>query len=127
MIKSSKHHHNIVENCGKARLLIGALIMAFSGAAYADNSLPVAHTLCATIGDIGNEVMLNRQLGVSMGTLLAPIANDDADKFTQNMRNIVVTAFDTPRYQTESMRRIAAEEHRNWAERECFKTLFQQQ
>jgi hypothetical protein len=75
---------------------------------------------CTLLGQLAEQVMLNRQAGVPLSSTLA-IAPDNNSAFAVLFRSIITSAYDTPRWHTPSMQRRAAEDHRDMAEQACFR------
>ena len=78
--------------------------------------------ICTALGVLAQQAMLARQAGVPMSTLLGMVRSEPAG-FAEVARSIVIAAYETPRFSTPTVQRRAAEDHRDWAERECFAGL----
>lgn len=81
---------------------------------------PVAADGCATLGETSATIMDTRQSGAPMSSLMQA-ANDlpDAD-LGQLMRDVIVAAYEVPRYSSAGMKKQAVQEFQNRIERECY-------
>ncbi len=62
--------------------------------------------------------MESRQIGVPMGSLIEAVQGNAAEKFTVQM---IIRAYDTPRYSVERNQKRAVEDFKNDSYLECFK------
>jgi hypothetical protein len=75
---------------------------------------------CVLLGQLAEQVMLNRQAGVPLSASLGVVPDEDT-AYAALLRSITLSAYDTPRWHTPSMQRRAAEDHRDMAEQACFR------
>lgn len=76
---------------------------------------PTSDQLCAVKGALAGVVMQMRQMGGEMSEQMNTIP-----KLAGGSREMVVKAYNYPRYSTSNMQRKAVEDFRNEIELECF-------
>ena len=79
---------------------------------------PTAIALCALVGQLAESVMLNRQAGLPMSTQLTTIVTPESPALIQN---IIVLAYEQPRFHTPANQRRAVEDFRNDTEAACLR------
>ena len=77
--------------------------------------------LCSSIGESAEKIMEARQLGISMEILMNKLPEEGP---TRNlMQNVLIMAYDSPRYSTEKYRSESIKDFRNLWYLECIKTM----
>ena len=101
------------------KLLLAAVII-FTTATVGYGDEPSWQESCSAIGSLAETTMRNRQLGVPMEAMIRPNADSFIEKFDQE---IVIMAYERPRYSTEKMRTRSVEDFRDTIYLECVKKL----
>lgn len=74
---------------------------------------------CAQFGEMAHSMMLARQNGVPMSTLMAVTPQVDP-ALTTLVQSLIAAAYAIPRFSTEEYRQRAATDFRNEVERACY-------
>ena len=80
-----------------------------------------AQKACSSVGSLAEAIMKGRQSGVPLSAMLSKV--DSSDPAAEAARQIIITAFDVPRFSTPSMQQRAVEDRRDLAEKQCFKAF----
>jgi hypothetical protein len=81
---------------------------------------------CTELGALAHQVMVNRQAGIALSKILSVIQKPEGDTSTYEMiTQIIVGAYDIPRFSTRTYQIVAAEDYRNDIETACFRSLIQ--
>ena len=80
-----------------------------SGSAEAQSGDP-----CAVWGDLAEMAMTVRQAGLPMSTALADVTDD-------LVRDVIMGAYDAPRFGSEGFQRREIQDYRNEWERQCYR------
>ena len=93
----------------------------FWGAAWADERLQDAgELLCNNMSLLAKNVMENRQSGTPMREAMAIVPEDEGAEL---VRGIVLSAYERPRYHTESNIQRAIEDFENDVYLDCYRTF----
>ena len=85
-------------------------------------ALTQEHTaICTALGGLAQQIMEARQMGIPLSQMIVALPPTEGEDTPQAMiLRIVVNAYDTPRYSTDTYQRIAAADYRNEIETMCF-------
>ncbi|MGX9996688.1 hypothetical protein [Vibrio sp. JZG120] len=73
--------------------------------------------ICEKYGSLATSIMNNRQVGVSMSKMMEAV---DGDKLLQNL---IIEAYDSPRFSTDKMQKKATERFRDDTYLACVKSM----
>ena len=103
------------------KTLIGLVMCVMAGSALAETPQGSA-PLCAVLGEIAENVMIARQNGAALSEMMtvADAAGDDTSA-RQLLTEIILAAYETPRFSVEGNQRRAAQDHRAMVETTCYR------
>lgn len=96
--------------------VISTVVLAALNAHGKDEKKP-SDELCASVSTTAAEIMKARQNGVAMSKLIEIFKKDDAAIF----RRLTISAYESPRYSTESMQEKSIQDFENKAFLDCYK------
>ena len=76
--------------------------------------------LCGDISGLASQVMKSRQSGIPMSAMIQATQGDSM------MENMIISAFETPRYSSEKVKKRTIEDFRDKIYLECIKALKEQ-
>lgn len=82
---------------------------------------PVA--ACEGFGRLAEELMVARQMGVPMSRVMEVAEAAWGDEDVNLLRQMVVLAYEVPRYATDEYQRRAIEDYRNEVELACYQAF----
>ena len=94
-----------------------ALLAALN--AHAKDEKNSSDGLCSSVSTTAAEIMKARQNGVAMSKLIDLFKKDDAAIF----RRLTISAYESPRYSTESMQEKSIQDFENKAFLDCYKAM----
>ncbi|WP_113155910.1 hypothetical protein [Nitratireductor sp. OM-1] len=97
-----------------------ATLVALAAPSYAQSSNYEAMD-CDAIGDLAKGIMLGRQTGLPLGKAMELVRDSDIEAVTRMAEDMVIMAYDSPRYNSTSGQERAVEEFRNIFELACYK------
>lgn len=92
------------------------LVMALPGYAIAEEAKGWRE-LCSETGDLARKIMTARQGGFSMDSMFALVGDSEMGQ------DIVISAYETPRYSTAKMQDRAVSEFANQTQLQCIKSI----
>ena len=75
---------------------------------------------CGNVGDLATDIMKSRQSGLSMAKMMEAVAQVGENPLVDEM---IISAYDSPRYSTERMQKRAVEEFRDKFYLDCVKIM----
>jgi len=105
-------------------IMIVALVfmVTFSTSVNAEED-PSPTTVCKSWASTAEKVMIARQIGVPMSRLFEIAEESDSVNYTSVLKDIVVKAYDKPRYSTESMQNKCVRDFQNVIFKECIQVF----
>jgi hypothetical protein len=79
--------------------------------------------LCAQMGVLAKEIMLIRQEGAAMSLVMNTIVPKDDEQAAKIVRQLIISAYEKPKFSTEKVKEGVVADFRNEAELACFKGL----
>lgn len=76
--------------------------------------------VCDSVGKLATKVMEYRQSGVSMSVMMGSISEGELSTLIEE---VIISAYDKPRYISERMQRRVVEEFRDGTYLECVRTM----
>lgn len=95
-----------------------ALTMAISQSEPQETEQIDADQMCLEIGDLAEAIMTNRQLGIAMSRMMGAGPTDDA--YAALFREMLVSAFETPRYDSPEFQVRESQDFRAQWELICY-------
>lgn len=107
----------------KRLLVILIVVLAVMGMSFGTVSAEDTSG-CKQIAELAAEMMDARQSGVPMYKQIEVINNEPGlSDLTQLLERIIVDAYDSPRYSTQSHKKQAIDDFRNDVYLECFRSI----
>jgi hypothetical protein len=78
---------------------------------------------CEGFGQLAEELMIARQMGVPMSRVMEVAEAGWGDEDVDLLRQMVVMAYEVPRYATDEYQRRAVADYRNEVELACYQAL----
>lgn len=100
----------------KTSFMVTVLILFLSGQLYAQDKLAV----CNSISSLAETIMKQRQNGAPMSEMMR-IAGEAGGALGKVGEELVIMAYEKPRYRTENYQQRAIEDFRDSAHLECVK------
>lgn len=82
-------------------------------------------SMCASKSSIARNMMISRQNGVSMSSVMSIVEKIEADSplDREEVRGMLISAYESPRYQTDSAQLRAVEDFENSIYLDCYKDV----
>lgn len=105
-----------------ARILCGLMLAAcsLSSAGAHPAKEPGQVELCEAMSEMAGKIMTARQRGVPMSTL-ATLPQSDSEEVRNLRKELLIAAFESPRYSSEDYQEKAVVDFKNGVFLECFK------
>lgn len=78
--------------------------------------------LCSSYSDLSEKIMTNRQSGVAMSKMMSTV-DGQKDAMSKVIEEIIIEAYEKPRYSTERMQKRTIEDFRNSIYLTCAKEM----
>jgi len=104
-----------------AGLVITIVCFSFSNS-WAENK-ELLYKSCAGIANAAETVMTNRQLGIAMQKMIKVVNKEDNKIIRNEMLDMVIRAYETPRYSTKKMKNEAISDFRDMYYLHCIKSI----
>lgn len=99
-----------------------ALILSFTIAVSYPAFVSAESITCEQFGELAESIMKSRQTGVPLSSLMNVIKDTPETDGNEIFRNMIVMAYDEPRYSSDNMQRRAIEDYRNLWELGCYQS-----
>lgn len=76
--------------------------------------------VCKSVGDLAQQSMINKQLGVPMSAMMASMATVYQGGALEVMQKMIVDAYSSPDFSTDNMKKKQVVEFRNRNELGCY-------
>ena len=98
-------------------LLVFIAIWFFAIPAHAEDDV------CRSVAGLAEKVMVARQAGVKLSVLLQELETTPVDNTTPVIREVILGAYEKPRFTTEAYVKRAIEEYRNTWHVNCLRAM----
>lgn len=99
-----------------------ALILSLVIAISSPTLVSAEAITCEQFGELAESIMKSRQTGVPLSSLMNVIKDTPEANDNEIFRNMIVMAYDNPRYSSDNMQRRAIEDYRNFWELGCYQS-----